>query len=484
MPDHAAAPHEPSRLQGLLNAIPRAIAGFRPDGVVIVANAEAHEMFGWPPGELVGQRVDELLAGRSLEVIQESLGLGEQPRDGELRLRRFGQHRDGTRFPIDITVNEAELDGEQVFVVLAENRGPLAPSHSAIREVEDRFRAIFENAPVGITLSDRDGAVIVDANQAFSALVGYPVADIRGLTLGALIDPDDIPQLQGQMESWLADGAQGRLGARICLQRSVGDSVWVEATASAVHDEAGVGAGRRSVITIFEDITTRLEIERARGELISVVGHELRTPLTSIRGSLGLLAGGVVGALPSEASSMIDVALSNTERLVRLVNDILDLERIDAGRFALTLADVSAREIVERSVAVVQAAADEQRVAIDVVGSDTRVRVDAERIARVLVNLLGNAIKFSDPGTRVTITITALNPGCAIAVADRGRGIPEDQLEVIFERFRQVDASDQREKDGTGLGLAIAKRIVERHDGRIWAENREGGGSIVRFTVP
>ena len=484
MPDHAAAPHEPTRLQGLLNAIPRAIAGFRPDGVVIVANAEAHEMFGWPPGELVGQRVDSLLAGRSLEVIQESLGLGEQPRDGELRLRRFGQHRDGTRFPIDITVNEAELDGERVFVVLAENRGPLAPSHSAIREVEDRFRAIFENAPVGITLSDRDGAVIVDANQAFSALVGYPVADIRGLTLGALIDPDDIPQLQGQMESWLADGAQGRLGARICLQRSVGDTVWVDATASAVHDEAGVGAGRRSVITIFEDITTRLEIERARGELISVVGHELRTPLTSIRGSLGLLAGGVVGALPSEASSMIDVALSNTERLVRLVNDILDLERIDAGRFALTLADVSAREIVERSVAVVQAAADEQRVAIDVVGSDTRVRVDAERIARVLVNLLGNAIKFSDPGTRVTITITALNPGCAIAVADRGRGIPEDQLEVIFERFRQVDASDQREKDGTGLGLAIAKRIVERHDGRIWAENREGGGSIVRFTVP
>jgi len=484
MPDHAAAPHEPNRLQGLLNAIPRAIATFRPDGVVIVANAEAHEMFGWPPGELVGQRVDELLAGRSLEVIQESLGLGEQPRDGELRLRRFGQHRDGTRFPIDITVNEAELDGERVFVVLAENRGPLAPSHSAIREVEDRFRAIFENAPVGITLSDRDGAVIVDANQAFSALVGYPVADIRGLTLGALIDPDDIPQLQGQMESWLADGAQGRLGARICLQRSVGDSVWVEATASAVHDEAGVGAGRRSVITIFEDITTRLEIERARGELISVVGHELRTPLTSIRGSLGLLAGGVVGALPSEASSMIDVALTNTERLVRLVNDILDLERIDAGRFALTLADVSAREIVERSVAVVQATADEQRVAIDVVGSDTRVRVDAERIARVLVNLLGNAIKFSDLGTRVTITITALNPGCAIAVADRGRGIPEDQLEVIFERFRQVDASDQREKDGTGLGLAIARRIVERHDGRIWAENREGGGSIVRFTVP
>jgi len=484
MPDHAATPHEPSRLQGLLNAIPRAIAGFRADGVVIVANAEAHEMFGWPPGELVGQRVDELLAGRSLEVIQESLGLGEQPRDGELRLRRFGQHRDGTRFPIDITVNEAELDGEQVFVVLAENRGPLAPSHSAIREVEDRFRAIFENAPVGITLSDRDGAVIVDANQAFSALVGYPVADIRGLTLGALIDPDDIPQLQGQMESWLADGAQGRLGARICLQRSVGDTVWVEATASAVHDEAGVGAGRRSVITIFEDITTRLEIERARGELISVVGHELRTPLTSIRGSLGLLAGGVVGALPSEASSMIDVALTNTERLVRLVNDILDLERIDAGRFALTLADVSAREIVERSVAVVQATADEQGVAIDVVGGDTRVRVDAERIARVLVNLLGNAIKFSDPGTRVTITITALNPGCAIAVADRGRGIPEDQLEVIFERFRQVDASDQREKDGTGLGLAIARRIVERHDGRIWAENREGGGSVVRFTVP
>ena len=484
MPDHAAAPHEPSRLQGLLDAIPRAIATFRPDGVVIVANAEAHEMFGWPSGELVGQRVDELLAGRSLEVIQESLGLGEQPRDGELRLRRFGQHRDGTRFPIDITVNEAELDGEQVFVVLAENRGPLAPSHSAIREVEDRFRAIFENAPVGITLSDRDGAVIVDANQAFSALVGYPVADIRGLTLGALIDPDDIPQLQGQMESWLADGAQGRLGARICLQRSVGDTVWVEATASAVHDEAGVGAGRRSVITIFEDITTRLEIERARGELISVVGHELRTPLTSIRGSLGLLAGGVVGALPSEASSMIDVALTNTERLVRLVNDILDLERIDAGRFALTLADVSAREIVERSVAVVQATADEQGVAIDVVGADTRVRVDAERIARVLVNLLGNAIKFSDPGTRVTITITALNPGCAIAVADRGRGIPEDQLEVIFERFRQVDASDQREKDGTGLGLAIARRIVERHDGRIWAENREGGGSVVRFTVP
>jgi len=226
------------------------------------------------------------------------------------------------------------------------------------------------------------------------------------------------------------------------------------------------------------------ESERHKDEFLSVVGHELRTPLTSIRGSLGLLAGGVLGELPDDAANMVAIAVVNTDRLVRLINDILDIERMAAGRLELQLAVTDAAGLVEQSMQVLQASADDAGVTLCSEVPPIAVLADADRIVQVLVNLLGNAVKFSTRAGTVSVTVTATEEGALFSITDSGRGIPADRLEGIFERFRQVDASDAREKGGTGLGLPIARGIVEQHDGRMWAESQEGQGSTFHFTLP
>ncbi len=224
--------------------------------------------------------------------------------------------------------------------------------------------------------------------------------------------------------------------------------------------------------------------ERTKDEFLSIVGHELRTPLTSIRGALGLLAGGVLGELDQDAQNMVGVAVLNTERLMRMINDILDIERMAAGRLKLTRAPADAGELIHQALQVLQATADEQDVQLTAQTDHATVLADSDRIVQTLVNLLGNAVKFSAPGSTVTVAVRAQGEQALFSVRDRGRGIPTERLQRIFERFEQVDSSDAREKGGAGLGLPIARGIVEQHGGRIWAQSQEGQGSTFNFTLP
>ena len=236
---------------------------------------------------------------------------------------------------------------------------------------------------------------------------------------------------------------------------------------------------------MIEDITERKEVERLKDELVSVVGHELRTPLTSIRGSLGLLEAGVAGELPAEAAEMVRIARENTERLTRLVEETLDLERLHAGRVELEVRSVTPVELLASSAQVVQPVADAAGVELSwEAPADLELIVDPDRIVQALVNLVANAIKFSPRGATVRTMVKAHGANVLLSVMDEGRGIPPDQLETIFERFRQVDASDHREKGGTGLGLPISRAIIEQHAGRIWAESEPGEGATFRFTLP
>jgi CheY-like chemotaxis protein/anti-sigma regulatory factor (Ser/Thr protein kinase) len=182
---------------------------------------------------------------------------------------------------------------------------------------------------------------------------------------------------------------------------------------------------------------------------------------------------------------MLALAVTNTDRLVRLINDILDIERMDAGRVELALAPVKASELLENAIQIVQMTATQVSVtlAADVQG-DVTVSVDSDRILQVLVNLLGNAIKFSPRSSTITIRVTSEQGQARFSVTDTGRGIPADRLESIFERFRQVDSSDAREKGGSGLGLAIARNIVEHHGGQMRVESELGQGSTFYFTLP
>jgi PAS domain S-box-containing protein len=353
----------------------------------------------------------------------------------------------------------------------------LTRTERARRESERRSRAIFENAGVGITVSDLEGPVIVDVNQTFSKMVGYTPEELRGGDFSTLTHPDELEAYRS-LNTQTMDGFQ----REIRFLRHDGTALWGSLTLSLLRDEAGIP---RHVIGVLQDITTRKEAEHVKDEFISVVGHELRTPLTSIRGSLGLLEGGVFGELPEEAASMVQLAVSNTDRLVRLINDILDIERMDAGRTELELAPVRASELIANAMQIVQITATQAQITLTPeILDDPILMVDGDTIVQVLVNLLGNAIKFSPRWSTITVTVALKSGGALISVADTGRGIPTDRLETIFERFRQVDSSDAREKGGSGLGLAIARSIVEHHGGKMSVESEIDQGSTFHFTLP
>lgn len=238
-------------------------------------------------------------------------------------------------------------------------------------------------------------------------------------------------------------------------------------------------------VVTFQDITQRKAVEQMKNEFIAIVSHELRTPLTSIRGSLGLLASGLLKKFPDKADKMLKIAVENTDRLVRLINDILDIERLESGKVTLEQGEHELGSLMGKATDTMQAMAGDNKVKLELEAIDRKVWVDPDRFIQVLTNLCSNAIKFSKENGVVKVFAEDVEPGWVrVSVKDSGRGVPKDKLKKIFERFGQVDASDSREKGGTGLGLPICRTIVEQHGGQIWVESVEGKGSTFCFTLP
>ena len=225
-------------------------------------------------------------------------------------------------------------------------------------------------------------------------------------------------------------------------------------------------------------------VERMKDEFISVVSHELRTPLTSIHGSLGMLASNLLDPSSERGKRLLEIAVDSTERLVRLINNILDIERIKSGKVTMAKQSCDAADLMTEVVDVMQSMAQQYGVNLSISPVSVHVWADPDRIIQTLTNLLSNAIKFSPQGSTVWLTAKCQGDLILFQVKDRGRGIPADHLETIFERFQQVDASDSRNYEGTGLGLAICRDIIQQHSGRIWVESLLGNGSTFYFTLP
>ena len=364
-------------------------------------------------------------------------------------------------------IAETELNREELSIALA-----------ARRESEARMAAVMDAVAEGIVTFDAGGRVL-SANPAAERAFGIDPRGLSGTRIEERLSDvgwDEIAPLLG-----MEGAGPSLLGRRRLVEgrRADGTVFPLELIITGT-----VVDGEPLFIAIGQDVTERQEVERLKDEFISVVGHELRTPLTSIRGSLGLLEGGIAGELPAEAAEMVGIARSNTDRLVRLVTDILDIERIEAGRADLERRPVSTGELLDSACRVLQAVADAADVRLRFAAGEDVVLADPDRIVQALTNLVGNAIKFSPAGTEVAMEAASEGEEVRFTVRDQGRGIPKENLEAIFERFRQVDASDRREKGGTGLGLAIARAIVAEHGGRIWAESEPGRGAAFHFTLP
>jgi PAS domain S-box-containing protein len=232
-------------------------------------------------------------------------------------------------------------------------------------------------------------------------------------------------------------------------------------------------------VVIVRDITQRKRVEQMKSEFVSTVSHELRTPLTSISGALGLITGGALGEVPGPALEMITIAHSNSRRLTHLINDLLDIEKIAAGKVVFDMRVQPVMPLVEQAVEATRTYGSESKVTLQIVSavSGLEVRVDSQRFLQILSNLLSNAIKFSPEGAVVEIAVEHRAPKVRISVRDRGRGIPEEFRGRIFQKFAQADASDTRKQSGTGLGLAISRELAERMNGTLDYESVPGAGA-------
>ena len=347
--------------------------------------------------------------------------------------------------------------------------------------VERNFvSAVLDTMSALVLVLDTNGR-IVRFNRACEEISGYTFAELAGRAFPTELF---LPEERSQALELLHQARQGTLRrprelrwlARDGSRRSI------EWTTTTLTD----GIGEITFIVMSGvDITERRRLDRMKDEFISTVSHELRTPLTSLRAALGLIGGGVLESRPEKSKQMMDVALGNCERLVRLVNDILDFERMGAGRLTLQFAEANAPELLERATQLLRPTAEKREIALRAEGLPLRLWIDQDRILQTLSNLVGNAIKFSPPGSEIVLRAQRLNATEALlSVQDQGRGIPPEKLELIFERFQQVDASDSRDMGGAGLGLAICRNIVRQHGGRIRAESAPGQGSTFYFTVP
>ena len=239
-------------------------------------------------------------------------------------------------------------------------------------------------------------------------------------------------------------------------------------------------------IVVGEDISERKKIDRLKNEFISTVSHELRTPLTSISGSLGLLSGGAAGELSDKARQLIEIAGSNSDRLVRLINDILDVEKIEAGRMDFHLQAMAVMPIIEAALAANQPYGERHGVRFQVTDAlpDIMVYVDVDRFDQIFANLLSNAAKFSPRDGVVDVSVSRRDGMIRIAISDDGPGIPSEFQDRIFEKFTQVDTSDARHTTGSGLGLSIAKAIAEKMNGLIAFESEPGRGCTFYLDLP
>lgn len=352
-------------------------------------------------------------------------------------------------------------------------------TEAAQQETERRWRSLLENVQLVVVGLCQKGHVEY-VNPFFLSLTGYTQAEVLGKNwFEHFIPPSHQPQMRTIFSEVLEDNCHTYHQNPIVTKS--GEQRLIAWNNTLLQDVEGNMIGTMS---IGEDITQRQAIERLKNEFISIVSHELRTPLTAIRGSLGLLATGIYDNKPEKAKRMVEIALMDSDRLVRLVNDILDLERLDSGKVTLVKEVCDATALMRRSVEAVQAIADSERITISIIPVSAQVWAAPDSIIQTLTNLLSNAIKFSAAHTSITLTAQPEPDYVVFQVKDQGRGIPADKLEIIFGRFQQVDVSDSRSKGGTGLGLAICQSIVQQHGGRIWAQSTLGEGSTFYFTLP
>jgi PAS domain S-box-containing protein len=402
------------------------------------------------------------------------------------RLARIATTRDASRARVERTINR--LIGALALLLAAvavytgrtirERRAAL----NRVQSLSQRQRAIFDSTVDGMLLLDQDGTIL-ELNPSVLRLFGYDEAELVGQHNTRLMArPPSIEDSQAWLRQVGAGGRQGAGNRQEFTGRRKDGSVFETDVAISRFSTAD----ERLYVAVIRDVTERKRIETMKTEFVSTVSHELRTPLTSIGGSLGLLAAGAVGPLNEKAARLVHIAHNNCERLIRLINDMLDIEKIESGKMSFDIRRMQIGPLVMRTVAANTGFAESNgiRLTTHLPPWPQCVMGDPDKLEQLLTNLVSNAIKHSPEGGEVEIAGLQRDDFARIEVRDRGAGIPEDFRSRIFGKFAMADSSDSRAKGGTGLGLSIAREIAHRHGGVLSFADREGGGTVFFVELP
>jgi two-component system, OmpR family, sensor histidine kinase VicK len=459
-------------------------------GTLLSINTHGAETLGRTIEEMIGHNLEEFIVPEKKAAMPAYLKkIGET---GEAQGLLHLSHSDGEMRVVAYRNKLIVVPGRAPYVLgFGVDISEQVRAEGRLRTLTRQSDSILESVGDGIYGIDLDGKVTV-VNSAAAQMLGYKQDEMLGRNMHQLIhhtraDGAPYASADSPIRKSLTNFATVRISNEI-FWRKDGTSFPVEYVARPQVDSQSPdtnGLKALGVVVAFTDTTERRALDRMKDEFISTVSHELRTPLTSLRGALGLLAGGALTNRPEKTQQMLEIAISNSDRLVRLVNDILDLERISSGKTELHSTMCSAEDLLRRAAGVQQTRSPRPNIRIFFAAHGVNVWADPDRILQTLNNLISNAIKFSPEGSEIHLTARNLDDNEAlIEVRDQGRGIPADKLEHIFDRFQQGDASDSRAMGGTGLGLAICRSIVNQHGGRIWASSAPDQGTIFYFTLP
>ena len=448
-----------------------------PDGIITYANDNFLRISGFTRDEILGRSLREIFADvideERLCEIWQILSRGETWA-GETMLRRKSGEAFWTRSSLMPVMN---IDGSLRKVIAV--RTDITESKQA--EAEHRLRMTLDLLQDEVYVFSADSLRFVYLNHKAMSWAGWSEADYLGRSVrdaGHAIPPDIIA-LHARA---LMEGMSSAHRAQAVTFRAEVGPRWIEVNLQLVP----VTDRLSHFVAIVRDITDEREVERMKAQFVATVSHELRTPLTSIRGALSLVAAGTGGPLPERVAGLVDIAQRNAERLLLLVSDILDLEKIEAGRMDLKLEDLDLAALLQQ--AIEENAAYAVQYGVNLVRSGLPGPVflqgNRDRLMQVMANLLSNAAKFSPRGGQVEIGVEDTGPSLRVSVTDHGNGVPAELAGNIFERFTQADTKERRSLGGTGLGLSICKAIIEHHGGTIDFRSREGNGTTFFFDLP
>lgn len=473
--------HTASRLDATLGALPDAVFELDAAGRLRSLRSRVPEQLPFAVEGAEGRPLASLLPERyapSLQVFLDEARTSRSTLQVELPAESPAAPR---WFGLSASALPAQgVPGSEGFVLVSRDVSQREQAAQALRYRNTLLQHLLAESPIGLLLSELDSGRLIEANPALLRLTGLAAGAVPGVRYAALFSAECSAQHAELLGELRAKGHSGPLETR--WVRVDGGEIDVRLSAF-VLDDPDTG---RLLWSIVEDVSEQQRVQRAKSELVAVVSHELRTPLTALLGAVGLIAGTQGDQLDAQARKLMKVALDNGQRLRELVDDLLDLDRLVAGRMEFRLLRQPLLPLLEQAVSAnaTYIGAAEVGIRLSPVPEIAEVEVDGGRLVQVLGNLLSNAIKFSPAGTEVELDVVAEGDDWLIRVRDHGPGVPDEFVPHLFERFAQADASDTRQRGGSGLGLAIAREMIERMRGGIGYLPAEGGGACFLLRLP